>query len=145
MAIKKNGSRNSDRVRIRRMNAEGFSIHQIAEKLSITEDHVTLVLEKWPTEVSWRDAERAQQAEQRERLRKFYAEPAAPPTDAALEARIRKQVMDELRASGVLPSAASEPVASYDEPAGEDFPDGEDVNATGEGEATVRRRRRAVV
>lgn len=44
MAIRKNNSRASDRVKIKRFHAQGFDIEQISAKLSITPEHVQYVL-----------------------------------------------------------------------------------------------------
>ena len=50
MAIKKNGSRRSDRNKIRRMHLEGYSIDQMANTLSITLEHVQYVINSWPVD-----------------------------------------------------------------------------------------------
>ena len=112
MAIKKNGSRNSDRVKIRRMNLEGFSLQQIAAKLSIVEEHVTYVLEKWTEEEeNWKTREQTRVAAEMAERHKFANQPlnAPPPIDvAALTASIRAEIMAELRAGMVVPPAQEE-------------------------------------
>lgn len=48
MAIRKNGSRFSDRNAIRRMTEQGYPVSVIASALSITEEHVAYVIAEWP-------------------------------------------------------------------------------------------------
>lgn len=87
MAIKKNGSRNSDRVKMRKMHREGYAVDQIASKLSVTEEHVNYVLEKWDAEEeNWKERERVRQMEERQKHIDFMSKPANAPLNPEVEA-----------------------------------------------------------
>ena len=104
MAIRKPCSRFSDRNKIRRMYAEGYSIEQISAHLSITEDHIQYVLEQWDAdEEAWRDKARAELMEAADEAKKAL-QPANPVPNINDEERerirqkARRELMEELRA-----------------------------------------------
>ena len=100
MAIKKNGSRFTDRNRIRKMHAQGYSVQQIADTVSITPEHVSYVVDKWDAdEEHWKNKHRAD-ADAKAEAAKVKERPAnaAPTIDDAERARIREQARQELLA-----------------------------------------------
>ena len=96
MAIKKNGSRFTDRNRIRRMNAEGYSLQQIADATSIHIEHVQYVINDWDAaEEKAKDRERAAMEAAAIEARKGVA-PANVETEAQMYARIKAELKAEL-------------------------------------------------
>lgn len=60
MAIKRNSCRVTERTRMLRMSAEGYSIPQISNAVSVSENIVTMVVDG-----TWAEGEKRQKAEQR--------------------------------------------------------------------------------
>ena len=112
MAIKKNGSRFSERNKIRKMNAQGYALTQIANALSITEAHITYVLESWD-----KDEEKAKNKAQA--LREAENDLAAQRNQlpGAAEAVMREQIKREILAQMEL-----DRVAPVEKPAPEPAP-----------------------
>jgi hypothetical protein len=127
MAIKKPGSRFTDRNKIRKMHREGYSVRQIAEAVSIVEEHVQYVLENWDAdEEAWRNRElAARQAALDEAHKAATPENAPPSIDDQERARIREQARQELMAEfkQADPPAEEPPVNVEEETADEAAPE----------------------
>ena len=100
---RKNNSRNSDRVRIKKLHAQGFSVDQIVGTVNIHEEHVRYVLEKYEVDLAKhkrkeKELETFRAAEllgQQQMAGKFA--PANPMPDlTALRAEIEAKVRAEL-------------------------------------------------
>jgi hypothetical protein len=98
MAIKKPGSRFTDRNKIRKMHAEGYSATQIADTVSITMEHVQYVIDKWDAdEEAWRNRELAARDAERAAAKQAAVPENAPISiDDAERARIREAARREL-------------------------------------------------
>ena len=97
MAIKKPGSRFTDRNRIRKLHAEGFSIDQIASTVSIIPEHVTYVIEEWDVdEEKAKDKDRATREAAIAESRKGQVPANFDP--AAERDKIKQELMSEMRA-----------------------------------------------
>ncbi len=132
MPLHKNNSRQSDRNKIFKMNAQGYSIEQIQAKLSITSEHVSYILNQYESDLKERRAnspelqERARIQKEVEDRRKGNA-PANPPDLVELKEQLRKEILAELKADAPVPTPITpEPdldeykhvtVAGEDEPA----------------------------
>ncbi len=126
MAIKKPGSRFSDRNKIRRMHAEGYSVEQIANTVSIVPEHVTYVIEEWDAaEEKGREVERQKAIDAEEAARKA-AQPVNPKPSIDEEERqrirelARRELMEELAREQKTAKSAEAP--ETEEPAASDKP-----------------------
>jgi len=108
MAIKKNGSRFSERNKIRKMNAQGYALTQIASALSITEAHITYVLESWD-----KDEEKAKNKAQalREAENDLAAQRNQLPgaAEAVMREQIKREILAQMELDRVTPVAESAP------------------------------------
>jgi hypothetical protein len=91
MAIAKNGSRFTDRNRIRRLAAQGYTPEQISKAVSIVVEHVSYVLKEWDAdEERWKDRERARRISENE------AKASANVVPGSLEERLRREIQREM-------------------------------------------------
>jgi hypothetical protein len=130
MAIRKNSSRFTDRNKIRRMFAEGYSLHQIEETVSITQEHINYVLNEWDAdEELWKDREKARVAEEAEAARTAMVPENAPALKQDEIERIkeaaRREVLDELERqtaerSEKITQSITEELVEDEEPAEDD-------------------------
>jgi hypothetical protein len=116
MAIRKPGSRFTDRNTMRTMYAQGYSVEQIGLKLSIKDEHVTYCLEEWALDSEnardqFKVSEAARLKAQREALM-LPAEVNAANLRAEMEIKIRAEIAAEKQAAPVAPVVEVEtPVA----------------------------------
>ena len=131
MAIRKPGSRFSDRNKMRQMEAEGFARAQIAEKLSIVDSHVDYCLDHWSTDME--KIKDQQKAAAEKALAAERARNRAPVQQdtTALKAELRAEILAEQAAEATAKQGAGANVVpttqAEAEPAGEteNQPDGE--------------------
>ena len=68
MAIKKPTGRNSDRVRIRKMWAQGYAVSQIANAVSIVEEYIEYVINEYDADKESAKYQERQEKKEREAL-----------------------------------------------------------------------------
>lgn len=158
MAIRKNNSRAADRVKIKRMHAQGYDNNQIAMKLSITSEHIEYVLTEYENALA-RNIELAQakldktgqemlQARATKEVENFReAEAIARRVDPSVPAPVDREAMKaELLAEIRAELLAETPVAVEETPVAEaeveDQAEAEEEAPT-ETHTTKRRRRKA--
>lgn len=168
MSIRKNNSRAADRVKIKRMHAQGYSTEQISGTLSITPEHVDYVLEKYEAalhqnQLSVREQKeiagmREAEALARQRDPSIPAHAPPPPTidmealKAQLKAEIQVELANEAREQRALEKEAMQAeIVAPEEPevtvAEEEFENPPEVESEAESEEEdeapkPRRRRR---
>lgn len=109
MPMRKNNSRQSDRNKIFKMNAQGYSVKQIESQLSITPEHITYVLESYEAELAERRAN-SPELQDRARIQKEVeskrrmTRPANDPDREDLKAELRKEILAELTADKPPPT-----------------------------------------
>jgi len=122
MAIRKNNSRQSDRNKIYKMNAQGYSVLQIEAKLSITPEHITYILNQYQTDLAERRAN-SPELQARARIqaevesRRVHSGPAHDPDLADIKAQLRREIMAELTADApvkTIPSVRKQDFDTYD-------------------------------
>jgi hypothetical protein len=109
MAIRKPGSRFTDRNTMRKMYAEGYSVAQIALKLSIKDEHVVYCLEEWDeASEKARDQFKISEAARMKREREALMLPAevnAANLRAEMEMKVRAEIAAEKKPAPVVPIA----------------------------------------
>jgi hypothetical protein len=94
MAIRKPGSRFTDRNTMRKMHAEGYSIAQIGMKLSIKDEHVVYCLEHWSA-----DSEKARDKFKLSEIARLQKEKEAMMLPSQVsEANLRVELEAKIRA-----------------------------------------------
>lgn len=145
MAIKKPGSRVSDRNKIRKLYAQGYSVEQIANQVSIVEEHVIYVLEEWDAA-----AEKQKDIAKKQEADAYAAAKAAQvpanaviSVDDAERARIReaarRELLEEIEAEKGTPLADTH--AALDKVV-EENPDTVIIEEEPEKKPTPRRKRK---
>ena len=123
MAIRKPGSRFTDRNTMRTMHAEGYSIAQIGMKLSIVNSHVKYCIEEWGIDQEkgrdqFKLAEKARLKKEREAMML-----PAEVSRANLRAELRAELQAEMKAATVVASTVEVVPDIIPGPAVDDTPD----------------------
>jgi hypothetical protein len=115
MATKKLSSRNADRNQVKRMHAQGYSVQQIADKLSIVPVHIEYLLNGYEGDLKKLNTVKADSEleglEEQVRLAKakMAGDPNTPDMEA-LKAQMKAEILEELGREQTPPDKIEEPV-----------------------------------
>jgi hypothetical protein len=105
MATKKLSSRNADRNQVKRMHAQGYSVQQIADKLSIVPVHIEYLINGYEGDLKALNTVKADSEleglEEQVRLAKakMAGDPNTPDMEA-MKAEIKRELLAEMAAEG---------------------------------------------